>query len=225
MKLKNLVGQRFGRLTVIKRAPNTSRARWLCQCDCGNKKIVFGNCLIKKCTQSCGCLRSEITSKRSIKHGFRSNQNKKHKINSEYNTWKHIKDRCTNPKNKYYKNYGGRGITVSISWRKSFENFYHDMGPKPKSSFTLERINNNKGYSKENCKWASRKEQCRNKRNNHHLTIKGVTKCLMEWSEIFHIKYDKLRYLIKYHSDNHAIKKIGELYVRRYQRPIHRFSR
>jgi hypothetical protein len=92
---------------------------------------------------------------RSIKHGMEGTR--------EYRCWAHMKERCMNPKHKQYSDYGGRGITVCLEWQQSFEAFYADMGPMP-SNLTLERLNNDKGYLKENCAWATRKQQAQNRR-------------------------------------------------------------
>ncbi len=114
------------------------------------------------------------------KHGMRHT--------SEYNTWLHMKDRCNNPKNRRYKDYGGRGITICKAWQESFLEFYNDMGIKPKNS-TLERINNNGNYIKNNCKWATKEEQNRNQRSNIVIEYNGMKKILSEWSKFLGIKY------------------------------------
>lgn len=105
----------------------------------------------------------------------------------EYNLWNSIKQRCYNKKNKSYKNYGYRGIRMCKTWKNSFEQFYKDMGPKPSDKHSIERINNNWYYCKENCKWATRKEQSRNKRTNTIITFRGENKSLVEWAEFFGI--------------------------------------
>lgn len=100
--------------------------------------------------------------------------------------------RCTNPNDKRYKNYGGRGITVCKRWRNSFEKFLEDMGEPPTKEHSIDRINNNGNYCKSNCRWVTRKEQNRNKRNNRLITYKGKTQCLIEWAEEYNINYDTL---------------------------------
>jgi hypothetical protein len=99
----------------------------------------------------------------------------------EYDTWKSIKNRCYNTSFKQYADYGGRGITVCDEWRNSFETFYRDMGPKPSNEHSIERRKNNKGYSKDNCYWATKEEQSNNRRSNRLFEIDGVTKSLTEW--------------------------------------------
>lgn len=125
-------------------------------------------------TKSCWCLRLE--GNRTI-HGH----NRTGKTTSTYNTWQHIIQRCTNPNNKDYKDYGSRGIAVCDRWLK-FKNFLKDMGECP-DGHTIERKKNSEEYSPENCKWATRKQQARNRRNNHLITAFGKIQCLAAWSE------------------------------------------
>ena len=108
----------------------------------------------------------------------------------EYVAWKRMIGRCYDKNRPVYPRYGGRGILVCDRWRHSFPAFYADMGPKPSSEYTLERINNSLGYSPENCKWATRTEQNRNKRTNVLLTYDGRTCCIAEWSEITGLPYN-----------------------------------
>ena len=167
-----MIGKRFGRWKVI--APsyikNASRY-WLCKCDCGNTKIVCGNSLRRGHSQSCGCLLREMLTS----HGFTNSPT--------YTSWQNMKARCFNKKNGCYKNYGKRGISVCKTWLK-FENFLANMGKRPRGH-SLERIDNNKGYCRSNCKWATRREQNSNKRTNIMVTIKGKTKPLHHWSDFF----------------------------------------
>lgn len=105
-----------------------------------------------------------------------------------YRTWANMIQRCHNPKNTGFDDYGGRGITVCRRWQKSFVSFLEDMGPKPSAAHSIERKNNNRGYEPGNCRWATRPEQARNKRNNLLITIRGETRCFAEWCEHFGIK-------------------------------------
>lgn len=175
-KLIDLTGKRFGRLVVVRRNGTWMNRHilWECKCDCGNITTVNVNNLRNGTIKGCGCLRSEKLKTRNTKHGMTSSK--------EYSVWCGMKSRCYNASSQYYNNYGGRGITVCISWIHSFEKFFEDMGKCP-SGFTLERINNDLGYSPENCKWASRKDQSINKRNVKLYTYNGETRCLKDWAE------------------------------------------
>ena len=190
-KLVNRKGRRYGKLKVLKRASNSStgNTRWLCKCDCGNERVIE-SCNLKNGTKSCGCLSIE---KRTIHGGCKRGQ-----VTAEYTAWAHIKDRCsTNPKHQDYKNYGSRGIIVCERWLNSYENFLEDMGRKPTPEHTIERINNDKGYNPDNCKWATRIEQLNNRRNTTAITYEGQTKTITQWEKHFGVKkslfYNRLK--------------------------------
>jgi len=167
MKQIDLTNQTFGRLTAKKYTQN----KWLCVCSCGSSKLVTSYSLRKGITQSCGCLHSEVVIARNTIHAAHGTK--------AYRIWTNMKDRCTNPNNKAYHRYGGRGITVCERWLK-FDNFLADMG-QPIENLTLDRIDNNKGYSPRNCKWSTCMEQARNRHTTIVLTAFGETKSLMEW--------------------------------------------
>lgn len=197
-KFIDLTGQRFGRLTIVKRVENsnTGLTRWLCQCDCNKQTVVASGHLKSGHTKSCGCLRKELPKLEfhNLKHGH----NRRNKTSQTYKTWKTMIQRCTNLKNPDYKNYGGRGIRVCEAWL-SFEGFFQDMGERP-PNMSLDRIDNSGDYRKENCKWSTAKEQARNMRTNRLFTINDITKCLVEWCEIYDKPYHKVWERInKYH--------------------------
>lgn len=141
---------------------------WKCQCDCGSVSNVKSANLRSGQSKSCGCLRKENGIKANTKHGMSNSP--------EIHIWHKMIKRCTNPKDPAYKNYGGRGITVCDRWLGSFEAFYEDMGPRPHKDLTIERVDNDKGYCPENCKWETRKENNRNvrKRRDNKSGIAGV---------------------------------------------------
>ena len=115
----------------------------------------------------------------------------------EYRAWRAMKARCYNPHTRAYHNYGGRGIQVCDEWRNSYETFVRDMGRRPSSRHTLERVNNNENYSPKNCIWATYADQARNKRTNVFITINGITRCLSEWSKVSGIKRRTLEERVK----------------------------
>lgn len=166
--LKDLTGQKFGRLTVIERADSTKHgaARWLCKCDCGNDTVVIGDELRKGATRSCGCLAKETTSSR-MKGCTPYNKTHGKTGTLIYKEWSEMKRRCNNKNDKSYHNYGGRGISVCDIWQNSFEAFYDNVSKLPhfgEQGYSLDRINNDGNYEPNNVRWATAKEQANNRR-------------------------------------------------------------
>lgn len=170
MSTPDLVGQRFSRLTVVKQAGRNKHGAvtWNVQCDCGASKTVLGAGLRGGSTKSCGCLKREMDvlrckqmKRHATKHGYARRGQK----SSEYASWISMIQRTGNPNHQAYRDYGGRGITVCERWRgdRGLENFIHDLGPRPPGK-SLDRKNNNLGYSPENCRYATPLEQAQNRR-------------------------------------------------------------
>jgi hypothetical protein len=176
-KLVELAGQRFGRLTVLRRAEINSNGKpaWVCLCDCGNSLSVAGVRLSRGNTRSCGCLRSENVTTHGHTRGGPS---------KAYRTWQNMIRRCHNPKSVGYHNYGGRGITVCGRWRESFVDFLGDMGDPPSEHAMIDRVDNNLGYEPGNCVWTSHKNNCRNKRNNRRLLFNGKLRSIAEIADL-----------------------------------------
>jgi hypothetical protein len=162
-KCKDLVNQKFGRLTVIRRADNDKwgTARWLCQCECGNKKVIYGRNLRKGKTRSCGCLLSEKSSERMVKIATKHGNSK----SPLYRVYHSMLRRCTNSSDASFKNYGGRGITVCDAWSKDFMNFYSWATSNGyKHGLEIDRIDNDGSYSPSNCQWVTSFSNCQNTR-------------------------------------------------------------
>lgn len=156
----DVLGQRFGRYLVVEKSEKRTKAMkqmvW-CLCDCGTKReVVVGN-LRSGLTTSCGCWKDEKTSVRRKKHGVSKT--------TMYHRYRSMIRRCYDPLHKHYKDYGGRGIKVCSRWLESVENYIEDMGFPPFKEAQVDRTDNNLGYSKENCRWATPKENTANRRN------------------------------------------------------------
>lgn len=181
-KFLDLTGRRFGKLVVVERSVRTNKQRlrlWLCRCDCGAETFVAPGCLTRGNTRSCGC--GKVGGHGHGHHGI-----------PEYWVWNAMVQRCTNPKNECWSNYGGRGIKVCDRWR-SFEQFLQDMGKRPNRRMTLERICNDGDYEPGNCQWATRVTQNRNTRRNKLIEFNGESRPLTEWAERLGLPYEMVR--------------------------------
>lgn len=173
----DMTGITYGRLTVLGYAGKRSaepRTYWYCRCDCGTVKVICGHNLKQGTSRSCGCLQRELVSKRCTLHG----QSRKGNQSSEYSTYKGAKERCNNPKHKYYAYYGGRGIEFRF---KSFASFLSCIGCKPSARHELDRVDNDGHYEPGNVRWATSEEQANNTRKNIMVTIDGTTQSLSQW--------------------------------------------
>ena len=189
---KDIIGMKFGRLTVIKldhiKKASKNLYYYLCKCDCGKEHIVIKSSLLNGLTRSCGCYNNEVRAEK-----FR--QRAKHYMTDTrlHKMWEKMKGRCYCKTDPRYKDYGGRGIRVYDEWKSDFKTFYdwamnngYDE-TAPYGKCTLDRINVNGNYEPSNCRWVTLKEQNRNRRNNKLITYKNETHCLFEWAEIYGI--------------------------------------
>lgn len=179
----DMIGKRYDRLTIVKEAGRTKRGlrRWKCRCDCGNHVVVATGTLNSGHTRSCGCLRKDHPN--GLRHGA-STKSERKISNPKWRTyvsWLHMRGRCDDPLHKNYPDYGGRGIAYDPRWQ-SFEAFFADMGERP-MSYTLERNDNDGNYCKGNCRWATRREQSRNRRNVLVIFFHGKRQTIAEWAE------------------------------------------
>jgi hypothetical protein len=166
----DLTGQQFGRWSVLARdegpTPN-GHSRWICRCSCGVERVVVGNNLRTGKSNSCG-------------HEARTAGGLSEQFVSEYHTWRQMRERCGNPLNKGFKHYGARGIRTADRWN-SFENFLEDMGPRPFPGAQLDRIDNDGGYNKLNCRWISALENSHNSTSVRLIEFGGISRPLVEW--------------------------------------------
>lgn len=182
-KRKDLRGQKFGRLTAISSEMDADGRRciWTCLCDCGNYTTASTVALTHGYKQSCGCIQKELLVDRNIVHGY-----SKERL---YKVWKGMRGRCNNPNHSSYSRYGGRGVTVCEEWNDytTFRSWAYANGFRddvPTKECTLDRIDVNKGYSPDNCRWVNELVQANNTRVNRMLTYKGTTKTMAEWARI-----------------------------------------
>ena len=185
-QFKNISGQRFGRLRVLEFVKTQNgKSYWHCTCECGSQGIFKAEALQIGHTKSCGCLHRETMRKKLFVHGMSRTR--------IYVIWTNIVKRCTKKDCWNYLRYGGRGIKVCSRWRKSFVNFYHDMGEPPSSKHEIDRIDNDGNYSPENCRWVTKTEQARNRRNNTRIEYAGLTLCIVEWEDRLNVRRGTIR--------------------------------
>lgn len=185
------IGDEFGRLTVIAKGEpyrnkhgRIAESRWLCRCECGNEKLIYRSSLSTGRTRSCGCLFKDAGTARCAANG------KPRVRKGAYTSWAQMKSRCNNPSLPEYKNYGGRGIKVCERW-DSYDNFLADMGERPKGH-SIDRIYVNGDYTKENCRWATDREQKLNTRRTKILSAFGKSMTMKEWSEVTGLPYSTI---------------------------------
>lgn len=194
MKIRgmDLTGQVYGSFTVLSFAGHKGPHKyWNCECSCGEKKPVKQDSLRNGLSTSCGCKLKETLKSRNQKLAKHLDCN-----STEYKTWAAIRSRMKNKNHHAYSRYGGSDKELSERW-EIYENFLEDMGRKPDPSYSIERLDNAKGYFRENCIWASSKTQNRNRSSNKKLTHKGQKKCMVEWAEQVGIHKDTLGQRLK----------------------------
>lgn len=186
----DLIGQTFGRLTIISLEYSKQRYKkgkksgfehyYLCKCECGNNIVTSKRSLLQGSTKSCGCLQKENTSNVNKKHGM---------INTRlYHIWNGLRQRCNNIANKDYKNYGSRGIKVCEEWDNNFKSFYDwAINNKYKDDLTIDRIDVNGDYKPSNCRWVDYKTQANNRTDTIYIIHNNQTKTIQEWSNIYNL--------------------------------------
>lgn len=177
--IKDLTGLEFGLLTVdgFSHIDKKRRSYWLCCCECGNKTVVRKDCLTTGNTKSCGCFNSKCR--------IKPNSNRKHKL---YRVYYSMRERCHNPNDKQYFNYGARGIKLCDEWLSSYDAFYEwALSHGYKEGLTIDRRDNNQGYSPDNCRWITQAEQTNNTRRNKWITFNGKTLNIEQWAKEINI--------------------------------------
>ena len=186
MRKTDLTGIRVGQLTVIREAGKDKfrHIKWLCKCDCGNETIVLSDNIKRKHSKSCGCLRTDTIVTLNKTHGMRHTR--------AYTSWINMVGRCINPKDKRFEHYGGRGIQVDPEWRK-FEVFWNDMGASYQEDLTLDRIDVNGNYTKDNCRWVGLVVQANNKTNNRYIEVRGIKGTIPHFAREYNVPSATLR--------------------------------
>jgi len=192
---KDLIGKRFGRLTVVYESGRNRHYQilWGCLCDCGSENIVVGENLKSGKTKSCGCYNKDKTIERNLIHGnsYRGKQT------PEYIAWYNMKSRCYNVNDNRYENYGRRGIIVCERWKNSFQNFLNDMGARPSALHSLDRKDNDGIYELSNCRWATENIQAKNRSNNRWIEYNGEKMILQDWARKFNSTHANIITMLK----------------------------
>lgn len=186
MRRLEILGKRYGMLIAIEELPKLNGMRqWRLKCDCGGERIALQKTFANGKMRSCGC--DDMHS------------NVKHRLSKtpEYRAWINMKTRCSSDSAPYFEYYGGRGITVCDRWLSSFEKFYSDMGKRPGSAHSVDRIDVNGNYEPDNCRWATGSEQSRNQRRNHIVEFGGRVMTLAEAVESSPVPYNTVLYRLK----------------------------
>lgn len=192
MKPLDIVGQRYGRLIALKRLENKGRRTvWLFTCDCGKNCVIDLDPVRGGKTKSCGCLKVDIITKRSVTHGNSVGR----KCTPELRAWSHAKSRCFNSNDPKYNQYGGRGITMCPQWRDNSINFLSDMGKRPKGT-SLDRIDVQGNYEPSNCRWATTEQQARNRTDNIYVSHQGEKLVLKDYAKLKGLPYKRLSFLM-----------------------------
>lgn len=190
-----LTGMTFGRITVVGRAESSAvgKTRWNCVCKCGNKPIVNGYALTSGTTKSCGCFQRDVLREIRTKHGGASGRRR----SKEYRAWIQMRRRCFDERAASFGRYGAVGISVVPEWVDDFEAFLNHIGPSPSEKHSVDRIDNNRGYEPGNVRWATAKQQCRNKRKNIYTQFNGTRMLLVEACEatgiVYYVAYQRTK--------------------------------
>lgn len=197
MRPLDISGQRYGRLTAVKRVALTDRhTKWLFNCDCGQETVVHLDAVRAGATRSCGCLRREDIAVRSTTHGHKRGR----RSTRTHRAWQHAKSRCLNPNDEKFPIYGGRGIRVCERWSNSFESFLADMGECP-ADHSIDRIDPDKGYEPSNCRWATTKQQARTRTDNVLVEFGGRRLILKDFAAEMGVNYKRLHNRMRHHGD------------------------
>lgn len=193
--LEDITGKRFGRWIVLEKTDDVNgvcNSKWKCRCDCGNEKTIQGINLIRGKSRSCGCFKTDICANRFRTHGLSNTK--------AYQTWESMIARCENESCYSYANYHKRGITVCPEWKNSFEEFYKHVSQLEhfgEKGYTLDRVDNDKGYMPGNVRWADNYTQMNNTSKNIYIELFGETKTLAQWVREYDIKYYTVLYRMR----------------------------